>query len=206
MTMGLWRLADPLLLASGSATRRALLESAALPVEVERPAVDERAIEAAARHAGAGSAAVARALAAAKALDVSTRRPGRLVLGADQTLDRDGTAFHKPECRAEAADQIRRLSGRAHTLHAAVALARDGAILAEIADAARLTMRPLSEEAIELYLDLAGDAVLASVGAYQVEGVGVHLFERIEGDHSTILGLPLLPTLAALRGLGALSF
>jgi septum formation protein len=202
--MGLWRLDRPLLLASGSTTRRLLLESAGLDVEVLAPRVDERAVESEAREEGADLAAVAARLAAAKALDVSRRRPDRLVLGADQTLDLDGTSLHKPRDRAEARRQVEALSGRAHVLHSAVALARNGAVLAEIRDDARLTMRALSPEAIDLYLDLAGDRVTGSVGAYQLEGAGIHLFEGVEGDHSTILGLPLLPTLRALREAGTL--
>jgi septum formation protein len=205
MTMVLWRLADPLLLASGSLTRRALLTSAGIPLDVEPPRVDERAIEGVAREAGADLGGVATALADAKALEVSGRRPGRLVLGADQTLDCEGATFHKPDDREEAGRQIAHLSGRTHVLHSAVALARDGELLARLRDDARLTMRALSPEAVALYLDLAGGAVTTSVGAYQLEGAGIHLFERIEGDHSTILGLPLLPVLAALREHGALA-
>ncbi len=204
--MSPWRLPEPLLLASGSATRRGLLESAGLPVEVARPMVDERAVEAAARSQGADLAEVAARLAEAKALEVSRRAPGRLVLGADQTLDLGGQGLHKPRDRAEAHAQIERLSGRTHVLHSAVALARDGAVVAAFADEARLAMRQLGPAAIEAYLDLAGPAVTTSVGAYQLEGAGIHLFERVEGAHATILGLPLLPTLAALRGLGALAF
>ncbi len=202
--MTLWRLPQPLLLASGSVTRRRLLEDAGLPVVVLAPRFDERAVEAAARAEGADAAAVAARLAAAKALDVSRRRPDRLVLGADQTLACGDEAFHKPRDRAEAGRQVAALAGRVHALHSAVALARDGAVVAAISDDAHLAMRPLSAEAIEFYLRLAGDRATVSVGAYQLEGVGIHLFERVEGDHSTVLGLPLLPTLAALREAGAL--
>jgi septum formation protein len=204
MTMALWRLPQPLLLASGSPTRRALLEGAGIPLDVEPPRVDERAVEGKARGEGADPAGVAGALAACKAVEVSRRHPGRLVLGADQTLACDGAAFHKPRDREEARGQIAGLSGRAHVLHSAVALARDGGIVARLREDARLTMRALPPEAIELYLDLAGDRVTTSVGAYQLEGAGIHLFERIDGDHSTILGLPLLPVLVALREQGAL--
>jgi len=200
--MSLWRPAEPLVLASGSAARRALLEAAGLPLEVERPDVDERAIEAG---VAGGPAEAAPRLAAAKALAVSRRRPGRLVLGADQTLALDGAALHKPRDAEEARSQLARLAGRTHVLHAAAALARDGAVVAAFADEARLTMRPLSAGQIALYVALAGPAALGSVGAYQIEGLGAHLFDRVEGDHTTILGLPLRPTLRALRELGALA-
>ncbi|HEX8167905.1 MAG TPA: Maf family protein [Beijerinckiaceae bacterium] len=202
--MPLWLPADPLLLASTSATRRLLLESAGLPVETEAPGVDERAVE-----AGAGALppeGIARRLAGEKALAVSRRRPGRVVVGADQVLALEGEVLHKPADRAAAHAQIMRLAGRTHALHTAFAIALDGAVRREGLDSARLTMRPLGAAAIERYLALAGDAVTQSVGGYQLEGAGIHLFERVEGDHATILGLPLLPLLAGLRGMGLLAF
>ena len=125
--------------------------------------------------------------------------PGRLVLGADQTLARGDTRFSKPANRAEAAAQLRALRGRTHELHSALALVRDGDVLFECVDTARLTMRDFSDRFLDDYLDMAGDAALASVGGYQLEGIGIHLFERVEGDYFTILGLPLLPLLAFLR-------
>ena len=128
------------------------------------------------------------------------RHPGRFVVGADQTLALGTRLFSKPAGRAQAAEQLRALAGRSHELHSAVAVARDGKILFEAVSVARMTMRQLGEAEIEAYLDEAGEAVTSSVGAYQLEGLGVHLFERIEGDHFTILGLPLLPLLAFLRG------
>lgn len=198
----LWR-GPPLLLASTSPTRLGLLRAAGLPVETEAPGVDERAVENAA--APLGPEALARRLAAEKALAVSRRHPERLVLGADQVLDLAGERLHKPDSRDDAARQIAALAGREHRLHAAAVLALGGEIVGEVADAATLRMRPLSQEAIERYLDLAGPAAQASVGAYQLEGLGVHLFERVEGDHTTILGLPMLPLLQALRGLGSLA-
>ena len=127
-------------------------------------------------------------------------RPGQYVVGADQTLALGALLFSKPAGRAEAAEQLRSLAGRSHELHSAVAVARDGKILFETVTMARMTMRPLGGYEIQTYLDEAGEAVTTSVGAYQLEGLGVHLFERIEGDHFTILGLPLLPLLAFLRG------
>jgi septum formation protein len=124
---------------------------------------------------------------------------GRLVLGADQTLARDAKRFSKPANRAEAAEQLRALRGRTHELHSALALVRDGAMLFDCVASARLTMRYISDRFLDDYLDMAGTAALASVGAYQLEGIGIHLFERVDGDYFTILGLPLLPLLNFLR-------
>ncbi len=200
----LWRGSAPLLLASTSPTRRALLESAALTVETRAPGVDERAVEAQA--AGLSPADLAERLAAAKAAAVADQAPDRVVIGADQVLDLDGTVFHKPADRAGAAAHLARLQGRTHALHSAVALAVDGAVVEVFVATARLTMRPLAATGIDAYLDAAGPSVTGSVGAYQLEGVGIHLFDRIEGDHSTILGLPLPPLLARLRERGLLAF
>jgi septum formation protein len=199
----LWRGAAPLLLASTSATRRTLLESAGLCVETEAPGIDERAVDMAPDES-AGE--IARRLAAAKAQAVSRRHPERIVIGADQTLACQGALVHKPADRAAAEEQLAALSGRTHALHSAFALAEGGRVVNEGAADARMTMRALSADAIDRYLDLAGKAALQSVGAYQVEGLGIHLFECIEGDHSTILGLPLIPLLAALREKKLLAF
>ena len=198
--MPLWR-TSPLVLASRSAPRRAMLEAAGIPVEVELPLIDERATEAAA--GPRGPAETAALLAAAKAKAV--RAPGRLVVGADQTLALGGHRFDKPADRAAARRQLMTLSGKTHELHAAVAVARDGAILFEAVDRATLVVRPLSDDFLDTYLDAAGDAVVASVGAYQLERLGVHLFERVTGDHFTILGLPLLQLLDFLRREGSLA-
>jgi predicted house-cleaning NTP pyrophosphatase (Maf/HAM1 superfamily) len=146
--------------------------------------------------------AAARLLARKKAESVAATLPGRLVLGADQTLARGTVRFSKPADRAEAAEQLRKLRGCTHELHSGLALVRDGKLLFDCADTARLTMRDFSDQFLEEYLDMAGRAALASVGGYQLEGVGVHLFERVEGDYFTILGLPLLPLLAFLREKG----
>ncbi|MGP9820319.1 Maf family protein [Salinarimonas sp. NSM] len=201
----LWRDPAPLVLASTSATRRALLASTGLPFETVRPEVDERAIEAGARAEGLAPDALAVLLARQKALSVSGARPGALVIGADQTLALGERLFHKPASREEARAQIAALAGRTHALHSGVAIARDGAVVAAFVETARLVMRPLDADAIDLYLASAGEAVTTSVGGYQLEGVGAHLFARVEGDHATILGLPILPLLAAFRDLGALA-
>lgn len=200
----LWQGATPLVLASKSAARRALLDAAGLPFDALAVDVDERALEADAVAQGATPANVAAVLARAKALAGSSLRSGRLVIGADQTLALGLEAFHKPADRAGAAEQLRRLSGRTHALHAALAVARDGAVLFEAVETAFLTLRPLDERALAAYLAAAGDAVLTSVGGYQLEGLGIHLFERIEGEHAVILGLPLLPLLDFLRRQGEL--
>ncbi|MDP3257036.1 MAG: Maf family protein [Bosea sp. (in: a-proteobacteria)] len=202
---GLWLSPRPLVLASGSITRRDMLSAAGIPVETVKPSVDERAVEAPLLAAGEAPARIARALAVAKASAVSALQPDRLVLGADQTLACAGEAFHKPADRAAAARQIAALAGHEHDLHSAFALVRGGEVLAEGHQTARLTMRPLTPAFIESYLDTVGAAVLSSVGGYQIEGLGAQLFERIEGDHFTILGLPLLPVLAALRDLSVLA-
>jgi len=201
--MGLWLAATPLVLASASAVRRTLLEAAGIPVEARPAHIDERAIEAAAP--SGDPSAVAALLAREKALRVAADAPGRLVVGADQTLALGRHRFDKPADRAAARAQLQALAGRTHELHAAIAVARNGNVLFEHVGVARLTMRALSEAFLERYLDAAGAAVTASVGAYQLEGLGVHLFDRIDGDHFTILGLPLLPLLAYLRAEGSLA-
>ncbi len=198
----LWLGATPLVLASGSRTRLELLEAAGIPVEVVRPVMDERAISAPLERRREKPERIAAALALAKASEVSARRPGRIVLGADQTLAVEGALLHKPKDMASAARQLAALAGRTHRLYSAVALVRDGRRIAAFGAQARLTMRPLSSRMIARYLDAAGDAVLESVGGYQLERLGAHLFERVSGDQSTILGLPLLPTLRRLRRLG----
>jgi septum formation protein len=195
--MPLWLNPQPLVLASKSDVRGKMLAAAGLRFEIRPAQIDERAAEA---KAGAtDAAAVARLLARAKADAVARSIPGRLVLGADQTLARGSTRFSKPANRAAAAEQLRSLRGRTHELHSALALVRDGTVLFDCVDSARLTMRNISDRFLEAYLDMAGDAALASVGGYQLEGIGIHLFERVEGDYFTVLGLPLLPLLAFLR-------
>jgi septum formation protein len=200
--MSLWLADRPLVLASKSASRRSLLQDAGIPIEVLAADIDERGIEAKAGLADPG--AVATLLAREKAVAVSVQQPGRLVIGADQTLAIGQRRFSKPANRAGARAQLKALRGQLHALHSAVAIVRDGRPVFEHCAVARLAMRAFSDQFLESYLDAAGDIVTASVGAYQVEGLGVQLFERIEGDHSTILGLPLLPVLDALRRAGAL--
>jgi septum formation protein len=196
--MTLWRGKYPLILASQSRTRQALLANAGIDFEAVAADIDEREVQQASGLSSPDD--IAALLARRKALSVSSHQPGRLVVGADQTLARGGRLFVKPAGRARAAEQLRALAGGSHDLHSAVAVARDGDILFEGISVARMTMRQLGEAEIGAYLDAAGEAVTTSVGAYQLEGLGVHLFERIEGDHFTILGLPLLPLLAFLRG------
>ncbi|WP_246731634.1 Maf family protein [Methylocapsa sp. S129] len=187
------------MLASKSATRRLLLENAGIEVEVEAAEIDERRLEQAFLEGGAAPSELAPQLARAKALDVSVRRPQVLCFGADQTLLLEDKLFHKPNNMEAAEQSLKKLAGRTHTLIAAVCVARDGAVLFETTQNARLTMRALDESFIRLYLAAAGPAVLSSVGAYQIEGIGIHLFETIEGDHATILGLPLMALMKWLR-------
>jgi septum formation protein len=190
-----------LILASQSAARKALLAGAGLRF-VSRPAqIDERALEAEALGKGVDGAEVAKLLAVAKARAVSVENPGAWVIGADQTLACDGVLFHKPASRADAAGQLARLAGRSHTLNAAVALVRDGELGWAHVERAEMTMRTTNAAEREAVLELEGGAVLGSVGAYRLEGPSIRLFERVEGDYFTILGLPLLPLLAALRRL-----
>jgi septum formation protein len=201
--MGLWLAPTPLVLASGSSIRRAILEAAGIPVEVRPARLDERAVEAGAPSEDPG--AIAALLARAKALRVAADVPGRLVVGADQILTLGRRRLDKPTGLAGARAQLQALAGRTHELHAGVAAVRGADVLFTHVDVARLTMRPLTGGFLDCYLDAAGTVVTASVGAYQVEGLGVHLFERIEGDHFTVMGLPLLPLLAYLRSEGSLA-
>jgi septum formation protein len=144
-------------------------------------------------------------LAREKARAVAAIMPGRFVVGADQTLALGRAWFTKPADRDAARAQVRALSGRTHELHAAVAVARDGRVVFSHSEVARLTMRVISDRFLETYLDAAGPAVTQSVGAYQLEKLGIHLFERVEGDHFVILGLPLIQLLGFLRREGCLA-
>jgi septum formation protein len=201
----LWAGAEPLVLASKSASRRALLAACGLGVETMAPDVDERAVEERYLSSGGALDGLAVELARAKALAASASRPGAYCLAADQTLTVGQRILHKARDRREAAQSLASLAGRAHRLTSAFCVARNGQALVVDSDAAELDMRPLDEPTIRRYLDLAGPAVLSSVGVYQLEALGVHLFERIRGDHFTILGLPLLKLLAWLRAEGLLA-
>jgi septum formation protein len=198
--MTIWRGTKPLILASKSPARQALLESAGIAFEAIPAEIDERALQQASGLTLPGE--IAALLAREKAIAVSSGHPGRFVVGADQTLALGDRLFSKPSGRVQAAEQLQTLAGRFHGLHSAVTVVRDGQILFENVSIARMTMRPLDDNAISAYLDAAGEAVTTSVGAYQLEGLGVHLFERIDGDHFTILGLPLLAFLRSERLLG----
>lgn len=186
-----------LILASASQSRRAMLAAAGVSFGIVPARVDERAIEAGL--AGSPPAAVALALAEAKALAVSCEHPGALVLGSDSLVEVAGRRFDKPASRADAAAHLRLFSGRAMVLHSAAALARDGAVAWRHGDCATLWVRELSEPFIEAYLATEWPAVSGCVGVFRIEGQGVQLFERIEGSHFTVLGMPLLPVLGALR-------
>ena len=193
-----------LILASQSPFRRMLMDNAGLVFEAEAARIDERAVEAALAARNPSPQDVAETLAIEKARNVSARHPGALVIGSDQTLSLEGLVFHKPADMAEAKSHLASMSGRTHSLNCGIALVRDGETVWSHVSVAHLTMRPLSEDFIDRHLARVGEKVLASVGAYQLEGEGVQLFERIDGDYFTILGLPLLPLLAKLRDLGAI--
>jgi septum formation protein len=200
----LW-LGPRFVLASGSAGRAALLESVGLTFEIDPARLDERSIEQDFLGRGGEPALLAARLARAKALEVCDRNPDALCLGADQTLTLDGHALHKPQDMAAAESHLKLLAGRTHKLTSAFCFARNGEALCESADEAFLTMRPIDERAVNVYLAFAGEAALSSVGAYQVESLGAHLFEKIDGAHATIVGLPLLQILAWLRSQGYLA-
>ena len=193
-----------LILASASGTRRALLMNAGLSFDVVPAEIDERAAEAPLIKAGASLDDVALALAMAKAASVSETHPMSLVIGADQVLELDGERMTKAVDMDAARLQLLRLSGRTHLLHTAVACAREGEIVWQHVETAEMTMRPLPPVVIGRYLAAVGEEALKSVGCYQLEGRGAQLFEAVEGDFFSILGLPLLPLLAFLRATGLL--
>ncbi|CAO3449261.1 nucleoside triphosphate pyrophosphatase [Azospirillum sp.] len=188
-----------LVLASGSRTRAAMLEQAGVSAILDKPLVDEDEVKAAGRAEGVPADAVAEALAELKAQRITRRHPGALVVGADQMLECEGRWFDKPADRAAARAQLLDLRGRTHRLVSCAVVVRDGERMWHKIDSARLTMRNFSESFLDDYLDRVGDDVLHSVGAYQLEGLGAQLFQRVEGDFFTILGLPLLPLLGFLR-------
>jgi septum formation protein len=193
-----------LILASGSAARRRLLEAAGIAFDVDVPRVDEEAAKASLRGEGAKPHDQAVALAELKALSVSTRRDG-FVIGADQMLALKEEAFDKPKSAAEAREHLLRLRGRTHELITAAVVARGDTVIWRHVDTPRLTMRAFTDAFLESYLASAAEGVLTSVGGYQLEGVGAQLFERVEGDYFSILGLQLLPLLSFLREQGIAS-
>ncbi len=181
-----------------------MLRDAGVSFEAVGAAVDEDAMKAALRAEDLRPRDIADALAEAKALKISRRHPEALVIGADQVLELDGEMFDKPGTVAQARAHLLALRGKAHLLHSAAVIARGGAPLWRHVGRARLTVRPFSDAFLDDYLDLEGEAVLGCVGAYRLEGPGVQLFSRVEGDHFTVLGLPLFETLDYLRTTGAL--
>nr|WP_206692455.1 Maf family protein [Azospirillum sp. INR13] len=188
-----------MVLASGSRTRAAMLEQAGVSAILDKPLVDEDEVKAAGRAEGVPADAVAEALAELKAQRITRRHPGALVVGADQMLECEGRWFDKPPDRAAARAQLLDLRGKTHRLVSCAVVVRNGERLWHKIDSARLTMRNFTEDFLDDYLDRVGEDVLHSVGAYQLEGLGAQLFQRVEGDFFTILGLPLLPLLGFLR-------
>lgn len=194
----------PLILASKSPFRAQILKNAGIAFLAEEARIDERSVEAPLFNSGATAEDVALVLAEAKASDVSERFAGALVLGSDQTLSLDDEVFHKPRDMEEARRHLLKLSGKTHQLNSAMALVKDGETLWHHVSVARLTMRNLTPGFIGQHLARVGEDVLKSVGAYQYEGEGIQLFDAIDGDYFTIVGLPLLPLLNELRRLGAI--
>ncbi len=195
---------ERIVLASGSPFRKAMLEAAGVDIDVMPAKIDERSVEKTLEGTGASPEDVAQVLAEAKALDVSERSPGRLVLGCDQTLSLGDELFHKPADMEGARRHLLKLSGKTHQLNSAAVLARNGEALWRDVGIARLTMRKLEPAFIGRHLARVGPMALNSVGAYQIEGEGVQLFEKIDGDYFTIVGLPLLAVLRELRAMGAI--
>lgn len=195
---------SPIILASASRTRAAMLENAGLSIDCVPAHVDEDAVKQSLKAEGATPAQVAEALAELKATRIAARHPDRLVIGADQTLELGGELFDKPVDMDHAAGHLRAFSGRTHTLHAAVAVMRGEQVLWHLTDSAELAVRPLDDAFIAHYLDAVGEDALGSVGAYRLEGLGAQLFQSVRGDYFTVLGLPLLPLLGFLRQHGAI--
>ena len=188
----------PLILASASPSRRQMLLNAGLDFEIVPSGVDEDEVKRSLTAEQASAQDIATTLAELKAVRVSTRRPSALVIGADSTLACESKLYDKPPTLAAARQQLKALSGRTHELVSSVVVAKNGARLWHATETGQLTMRLLSDSFLDAYLARAGEAVCASVGAYQLEGLGAHLFSRIDGDYFTVLGLPLLPLLVFL--------
>jgi septum formation protein len=195
----------PLILASASSTRRMLLESAGLTFTVKPGHVDEAEIKRSARAEGASAEETALLLAELKAMRVARSNPDALVIGSDQLLVCDDEWFDKPQDRDDARTQLQALRGRTHVLETAVVCQRGDTRIWHHIARPRLTMRPFSDAFLEAYLDAEGPAVTQTVGGYRLEGLGTHLFDRVEGEHASVLGLPLLPLLGFLRQHGVLS-
>lgn len=193
-----------LTLASRSAARRTMLAAAGVPHEAASAPVDEDALKQDLLAEGANPAGVALALARAKAEAASSVRAG-LVLGSDQTLDLDGALIDKAESLSEARARLSGFRGKGHVLHSAAALAVDGRTVWSAADAARMQVRAFSDAFLDAYLEAEGEGILSSVGCYRLEGLGAQLFDRIDGDYFTVLGMPLWPVLAELRARGVLA-
>lgn len=191
--------APPVVLASASRQRLELLRCAGVDLRAEPARVDEAEVKTSLLAEKATVAAAAETLAELKALKVSRREPGALVIGADQILECNGRWYDKPPDRAAAAEHLRALNGKTHALVTAACVVRDGIRIWHHGEAPRLTMRPFDDAFIESYLDAAGTGILQTVGAYQLEGLGAQLFSKVSGDYFTILGLPLLPLLGFLR-------
>jgi septum formation protein len=189
-------------LASGSMIRRAILQSAGIDFDVIKSSVDEEAIKRS--NSGLSPAQMACVLGEAKACDVSSRHPDRLVLGADQTMEIDGRLFDKLTDRTQARDRLLSMRGRPHALHSGLVLARSGVPVWRLSQTSTLHVRNFSDEFLDHYLETAGEELTASVGAYAYEGLGAQLFDHVDGDYYAILGLPLLPLLSALRDQGVL--
>ena len=181
-----------------------MLRSAGVPFEIDRPDVDEGALKIECRARGLTVVETAEALALAKAKQVAPRHPRRIVLGADQMLECGDEWFDKPIDRAAAGRQLMKLSGRSHKLHSATVALRDDQVLWRNIDTAELYIRPITSDFVEAYLDRVGDAVMSSVGCYQIEGMGIQLFGAITGSHFTVQGMALLPLLAFLRTEGVI--
>ena len=193
-----------LILASSSPFRRMLMDNAGLVFQSVPAAIDERAIEEPLEREGASPQVVALVLARAKAREVAARSPSALVIGSDQTMSLGSRVYHKPADLDQAREQLMSLSGQTHQLNSAVVIMRDADVLWEHVAQAQLTVRALTSDFVERYLQRVGPKALTSVGGYQLEGEGIQLFSAVDGDYFTILGLPMLPLLNALRNLGAI--